>query len=139
MPMPSAAQFAKNWSRGMSGSAEKLRAGVAAVTESPTHKAAMAVDRQVAGVVRAMQEGRTQRALEAVSLESWKRDMTEKGIPRIAQGAAGAEGKVQAFAAEFLPFVASGVQSLPPRGDLETNIARSAAMQRHNSAFRRSR
>lgn len=139
MPMPTPAQYAKNWSRGMSGSADKLRAGVNAVTESPTHKAALAIDRQVAGVVRAAQEGRTQRALEKVTTEDWKRAMNEKGIPRIAQGAAGAENKVAAFAAEFLPFVASGVASLPPRGDLETNIQRSISMQRHNAAFRRNR
>lgn len=128
---------AKNWQRGMSQSGEKFKAGVNAVTESPTMKAAAAVDRQVAGVMRAAQEGKTQRALQAVTLESWKRDMLEKGAQRISTGAATAEPKVAAFFNEFFPHLQAGMNSLPPRGDLEQNIARSAAMQRHNSQFRR--
>lgn len=139
MAMPTPQQFAKNWSRGMSGATDKLRAGINAVTESPTAKAALAVDRQVAGVVRAAADGRTQAALNAVTTEMWKTAMIEKGIPRIAQGAATAEPKVARFAAEFLPFLAAGVQQLPPRGGLEENLQRANVMARHNAAFRRNR
>lgn len=130
---------AKNWQRGMAGSGEKFKAGVQAVTESPMEKAALAVDRQVAGVQRAAMEGKTQARLRAVPLDSWKRDMLEKGAQRVAAGAAVAEPKVAAFFSEFFPFLQSGMAQLPPRGSLEENIARSAAMQRHNATFKRSR
>lgn len=132
-------QAAQNWQRGMAGSGEKLKAGVQAVTESPMEKAALAVDRQVAGVQRAAMEGKTQARLRAVTLESWKRDMLEKGAQRVAAGAATAVPKVSAFFSEFFPHLQTGMAQLPPRGSLEENIARSAAMQRHNATFRRSR
>lgn len=139
MPMPSPQQFAKNWKNGMSGSSEKFKAGVGAVTDNPAQKAIAAIDRQVAGVIRAAQDGSTARGLGRVTLEDWKRNMLEKGAARISAGAAAAENKVAAFAAEFLPYLASGVAGLPPRGGLEDNIARSAQMQRYNANFKRSR
>jgi hypothetical protein len=130
-------QAASSWRKGMASSGDKFKAGVAAVSESPTAKAAMAIDRQVQGVIEAAQSGRTARALNAVTLESWKKDMLEKGATRIAAGAATAEPKVAAFMNEFFPHLQSGMSQLPPRGGLEENIQRAAAMARHNAAFRR--
>lgn len=131
-------QIADKWAANMGGSVEAMKAGINAVTEAPTMKAAAAVDRQVAGVVAAAASGKTQRALQAVSLESWKQAILTKGIGRVATGAAAAKNKMAAFMNEFLPFERSLVQSLPPRGDLETNIQRANAVMRGNANFRRS-
>lgn len=130
-------QAAANWRKGMAASGDKFKAGVQAVTESPTAKAAMAIDRQVQGVIAAAQSGKTQRALNAVTLESWKNDMINKGATRISTGAATAEPKVAQFMNEFFPHLQAGIAQLPPRGDLEQNLQRAAAMARHNAAFQR--
>lgn len=139
MAMPTPQQYAKNWARGMAGSGDKLRAGVQGVTENPAAKAAMAIDRQVQGVIRAAQDGTTAAGLGRVTLQGWQKDMIEKGIPRIAAGAATAEPKVAQFAAEFIPYLQAGMAQLPPRGGLEENLQRASSMARHNAAFRRNR
>lgn len=141
MAMPSAQTVANNWKNGMAASGEKLRAGVNAVTESPMAKAAARSDAMLQGVQRAVASGKWQAGLQRVSLEQWKKDMLEKGAARVATGAAAATSKVQAFFQEFLPHVQAGLNSLEamPRGGIEENIARAAAMMRHNATFRRSR
>lgn len=136
MAMVNPQTAADNWAAGMASSTQKLTAAINAVTESPMEKAAQAVDRQVLGVQMAANSGKTAARLRAVPIEAWKKAFIEKGVGRIAQGAAQAKPKMAAFLTKFLPHVAQGVASLPPRGDIEANIARSAAMARHNHQFK---
>lgn len=140
-PMPTSQQAAANWKNGMANSTAKLTAGVNAVTESPTAKAARRIDAYLAGVQRAVQSGKTQAALNAVTVDQWKTAMLTKGVQRVASGAAAATPKVQAFMDQFLPFLAAGVQQLSsmPRGDLEQNIARATQMMRYTAGFKRTR
>ena len=139
--MQSPAQVATNWRNGMANSNAKLVAGVNAVTEAPTAKAARRIDAMVAGVQRAAANGDIQRGLERVTLEDWRKAMLEKGANRVSAGAAAAEPKFRDFMTEFLPHVEAGVRKLEsqPRGDTEANIARAVTMMRHNAEFRRSR
>lgn len=134
-------QIAQKWQRNLAASTESIRQGVQAVTVSPTERAAAASDRYLAGVQRAVAENKFQSGLARVSLEDWKRSMIEKGIARVASGAAAAENKMQDFMTEFLPHVEAGVRALEsmPRGDLETNLNRALSMMRHNARFRRRR
>jgi hypothetical protein len=134
----SAVQAASNWANGMSNSSQKLTAGVQAVTVSPTSLAAGRIDAMVAGIQRAATSGKIAAGLNSVSLQDWQQAMLTKGVPRVAAGAQAAKSKVQSFFTQFLPYLQQGVQQLAatPRGDLETNIARAAAMMRHNSQFR---
>lgn len=138
MGMVSPQVAADNWARGMGQAGEKMKAGVMAVTESPMEKAAQAVDRQVAGVMRAAQSGKTAANLRAVSMQAWKDAYTNIGVGRAAAAANTAKPKMAAFMQQFLPWVAQGQQKLAsmPRGDVETNIARAVEMMRHNSQFR---
>jgi len=136
MPMPTAADASKSWAAGMASSTDKIKRGIMAVTESPTEKAANAVDRQVQGVIRAAQSGKTAGSLRRVSLQEWKDAAIQKGLNRIGAGATQAQGKFTNFMSQFLPFLQQGVQSLPPRGDLEANINRATQMMRHNAGFR---
>lgn len=133
-------QAAANWARGMSGAGEKIKQGVQNVTENPAQKAIAAIPRQVQGVMRAAESGKTARGLGRVTLEGWKQAMIDKGAGRVSGGAQAALPKFQAFMDEFLPFVQTAVQQLNssnPRGDLEANIARSGEMQRKIAQFRR--
>ena len=140
MPKHTPQEVAAKWSRNLAGSTESIRAGIEAVQESPTAKAARAVDRQVAGVQAAAASGKTQRALQAVTLDMWKDAALNKGLPRIASGATAAEPKMENFMAELLPYVESQVQQLDskmPRGDFEQNINRMVAMARAMKKFKR--
>lgn len=131
-------QAAQNWANNLSAATTRIKAGVQAVTVSPTSKAAQAVDRQVAGVIAAAQSGKTANALNNVSLSDWQNAMINKGISRIASGAQAAQGKVQNFLTQFIPYVQAGVAQLQtmPRGDLEQNIARATFMMRYNANFK---
>jgi len=140
MPMPSAAQAAQNWSRGMQNSTERIRQGVQAVTVSPTEKAAQAIPRMVEGIQRAAASGKIERGLRSVSLEDWRREMLEKGLTRVGTGASAAQPKMQSFMGELLPYIESGLgrlNSSTPRGDLGANITRMNEWVRHMAEFRR--
>jgi hypothetical protein len=132
--------IAQRWANGMSGAGEKMRAGIQAVTVSPTSKAAARADAYLAGVQRAVASGKYRAALERVTLEDWRTAAINKGIPRVAAGATEAKGKFQSFMAEFIPFLENGLRQLDtmPRGDLETNINRAVTMMRYNATFKRS-
>ncbi len=141
MPMPSPAVAAQSWQNGMQNATQRIQAGVNNVTVAPTQVAAAAADRMLAGIQRAVSSGKWQASLQAVSLQDWKQAMLDKGVNRIAQGAAAAKPKMQAFLSQFLPYVQQGVQQLDatmPRGDTEQNINRAIFMMRHNAAFRKS-
>jgi hypothetical protein len=140
MGMVSPAQAAQAWVNGMQAAGAKITAGVNAVTVSPTSAAADASDRMLMGITRAVQSGKWQNSLRAVSLQDWKSAMLEKGVNRIGGGAAAAKGKMQAFLGQFLPYLAAGVQQMNaqhPRGDLEANIARMGFLARYNAQFKK--
>ena len=142
MATPTPQQAAQKWQRNLSASTQTITEGVNRVQESPTAKAARSIDRMVSGFQRAAADGKIQDGLNAVTLEDWKSAMIDKGVSRIASGAAQAEPKFEKFMAEFLPFLESGVRALDsemPRGDTEQNIQRAVSMMRHNAKFRRRR
>lgn len=135
--MITAQQAAANWAKGMGNAGEKIKAGVQAVTESPTAKAAARADAYLQGVQRAVTERRFQDALLRVSTQDWKDAMLNKGVNRIGSGAIAAQGDFANFMQEFLPFIQQGVNSLPPRGGIDQNIERATQMMRYTSKFRR--
>lgn len=136
-----AAAAADRWASGMANSTEKIKAGVNAVTVAPTQKAAARLDAYLAGVQRAVSSGKMADSLNRVTLQDWQRAMTDKGVNRVAGGAAAAKPKFQNFMAEFLPFLDAGKRQLEsmPRGGLEENIQRAVAMMRYTATFKRSR
>lgn len=130
-------QAADNWASGMAQATQKMKAGIEAVSTSPMELAASRVDAYVAGVNRAASSGKYAAGLRRVSLQDWKRLMIDKGLGRIAGGAAAGKPKMLSFLQEFLPFVEQVRASLPPRGGLEQNIQRMVLQVQGNSQFRR--
>lgn len=124
------------WQKGMQGSAAKLTAGIQGVTESPMAKAAAAADRMIAGVTQAVTSGKWAASLNAVSLSAWQNAFLTKGVPIMAQRAAAALPKVQAFMTQFLPFIQSTVAALPARADLQTNIQRAVSVMNASANFK---
>lgn len=130
-PTPEAA--AQAWSQGLQSKVERMKAGVQAVTVSPGQAAARQKSVWAQNVAAA--QDKWARNTAAVSLTAWQEAFVNKGLPRIASGAAAGESKMAAFMGQFLPYVSNAVKQLPPRGTFEQNLARSAAMIRASHAF----
>lgn len=136
--MQSAADVARKWSRNLGTAGDAMRAGIQGVTVNPAEKAAQRQDAYVAGVQRAVADGKYQRGLRRVTLAMWQDAMLTKGLNRIAAGASAAQPKMEAFLQKWLPHqeaLKTKLQSMP-RGDLQQNIARAIAAIQHNAGFK---
>jgi len=138
MAMKNPGDVARKWQGAMARSADAIKAGVQAVTTNPAEKAIAAKDRYVEGVQRAVNSGKYERGLRRTSLSQWQNAMTEKGLQRIASGAAQAVPKMEAFLAKWLPYQESLKSKLAnmPRGSLEQNIERARMAILHNADFK---
>ncbi len=133
-------QFAEKWARRTGQATQDYIAGVRGVREAPGQQAAEKADKLLAGVTRAINDGKWQARVSAVSLQSWQDAAVNKGAQRIAAGVQGAQNKMTRFASEVLPYldnVVSEVKNMPDM-TLEDRINRSSEFQRLMSQFRRS-
>jgi hypothetical protein len=128
----------KKWAENGANSQAVVRAGVNAVTESPTAKAAARVDAWVQGVQRAKEK--FVNACNAVSLNDWKQAMLGKGLQNMQTGYndAGSQRKYLQFMRSFLPYVRSGAAQVRqmPKGTLADSIKRAEFMIRWNADYR---
>lgn len=132
-------QVADKWARNLGASTQSITQGVQSVTVSPTSKAADRAAAYIAGINRAVQDGKFQAGLRRITLEDWKQSMLSKGVARIASGATAAVPKFAQFMGEFLPHLEAGQRILEsmPRGDMPQNVQRAVRMMEHNATFRR--
>lgn len=133
------ATVASRWVSHLGGAVDKIRQGVQSVTTAPTAAAAAAGQLWQQRVADPATLAKFQRSLQRVSLADWQNSMINKGIPRIATGAANAKDKFQAFLTQFLPFVtnvANQVRQMP-KATLDDRINRMVAQVRGTAAFRR--
>lgn len=121
--------WADNWAGGMTSKVQKIKDGVNRVTESPMEKAAASVDRQVEGVRRAAESGKTQAALRKVTLAEWKSKTAQKVGERLAGGVTAAKPKVQQFATEYGPVVSQlmGTVNAMPANTFEERMQKAMA------------
>lgn len=134
-------EVASKWAERLGASVNQIRAGVQRVTEAPTAKAAAAADLYVQGVQRAVQEQRFQDGCRAVSLQAWQQATIDKGLVRVADGAAKAKPKMAAFQRQWLPHMAAlqGQLAQMPKGTTEAAVQRVRAAIEHAKTFRRVR
>lgn len=125
---------AADWASRLAASTTKIKAGVQRVSTSPGALAARQKTVWAANVAAAKTKWASR--LAALPLATWQTDMITKGVPRIASGAQAAQTKVATVMTQLLPFIDRTVASLPARGNLEQNIARSAAFIRGMSQFK---
>ncbi len=125
------------WVRNLGAATQAIQEGIARVSVSPGQAAAAAEERWFQRLTQSREKWR--RRVAAVSLDEWKRAMTQVGLPRIAQGAQAKQSKMQAFMSEFLPYLERGLSQIErmPKVTLEDGINRAVAMIRHNAQFRR--
>jgi len=139
MAKVTAEEFAEKYARRMKGAIPDIQRGIERVSEAPTKRAAAKKEKMRARVLEAIDTGRWEAGLNAVSLEAWKAEITEKGISRIPQGVDRATGKVADFARKLLPYqdaLAKKIQTMPDL-TLEDAVNRAAEWIRGMSKFRK--
>lgn len=128
-------EIAADWARNLGASTDKIKRGIANVKVAPGQAAAAAKD--VWAQRTQDSKDKFARNVSRVTLQEWQQAATDKGINRIASGATAAQSKMAGFLTQLLPFQERLVATLPSRGTLEQNIARSAAFIRGMSNFKR--
>lgn len=126
--------LAATWAQRLGAAQDRMKAGAMAVTTSPGAAAAAASDRWLAAVSAAAP--RFKAAVASVTTADWQDAYINKGLPRVASGATAAQSKFATTLGKILQAEKSIVSSLPARGDVEQNIARSAAFIRGMAAQR---
>jgi hypothetical protein len=123
------------WVSNLSNATQHITDGVNAVTTAPGVAAARQQQTWLARIQASAQKWATNVA--AVSLQDWQQSMIQTGIPRIAQGAQAKQGKYQAFATKFFPYLQTGVNTVRamPKVTLQDGINRAVAMINHNAKF----
>jgi len=132
-------EFSEKWSRNLAAAVDYIRSGVDKVTVAPSEKAIAAKEKLKRRLVEAIDGGVWEAGLRGYTLEQWKRDMKEKGIPRIPDGADKARGKVESFASKLLPYIDSGLERIKamPSITLEDSIRRATEWIRYMSQFKK--
>jgi hypothetical protein len=126
--MPSAADAAQKWAQNFGASGTRWAAGVQGVAVAPGALAARAKDRYATGTANAVDRFAANSA--KVTREQWIEITVSKGQGRLASGAQAALPKTEQAFTRVFGWIDQTVRSLPPRGDIEANIARSAAFAR---------
>jgi hypothetical protein len=130
-------EFAEKHNRRTKAALEDMSNGISKVTVSPTSQAAAKQNKMLANLQASVNNGTWATRLRAVSLESWKDKMINKGIPRVAGGLDASIGKVADFAAQLLPAIDSAVAKIKTMPDLtiEDSISRMTTFVREMSKF----
>ena len=113
---------AQRWAQNLGSSGAKVTEGVQGVTVAPGAIAARQVNVWMANTQASAQK--FARNVGAVGLGAWQEATINKGIPRLASGAAAAQPKMATFLQKLIPYVESAKQGLPARGSYEQNKAR---------------
>lgn len=137
MAVKSADQVAQKWAQNLTNSVQNIKTGVQSVTQSPMEAAAAQATAYAQGVQQAINSGKWQAGLRRTSLAQWQQAVINKGLARIADGAAQGKAKVQQVMTQLMPHIAAGVQSLPPRGSKQQNQQRMLQFSEHMSQFQR--
>jgi hypothetical protein len=125
--------------RRLKAATQDIQSGVAKVTEAPGAKAAAKQDKMLNNLTAAVQSGKWAQRVKSVTVDDWKTQMTNKGIPRIAAGIDGAKQKSIDFFSQLLPYQDSLKSQLNQMPDLtlEDSISRVGYWIRNMSKFQR--
>jgi hypothetical protein len=134
MVMPSASTAAQTWATNFGAAGTKWAAGVNSVTIAPGQLAARAKQLWLTNTTAAVDRFAANSA--KITLQDWQSTTVAKGQPRLSSGAQAALPKVEAAFAKLFPAIQNAVNALPPRGDIEANINRSAQFARAMNKYK---
>lgn len=137
MAKMTAEEFQEKHARRLKAATADMEKGVRNVTVAPTLKAAQAMPKLRANLLKAIDSGKMERRLKAVSLQDWQNKMIEKGIGRVASGIDGAKDKVINFASQLLPAIDKAKDKIDrlPNVTLDDNINRMTTFIREMAKF----
>jgi hypothetical protein len=130
---------AEKWVRRTQAANQDMVNGVNAVTVNPAQQAIAKEQKLLNNITESITSGKWRRGMQAVTLESWKQAMIQKGAPRVSQGVQSAQGKYEAFQAELIPYqdqLQSKLANMPDL-TLEDSINRAVTWMRGMSSFKR--
>jgi hypothetical protein len=128
-------QIAAQWAQRLGGSTQRITDGINAVTVAPGQAAARQKGVWQQNTAAAADKWASR--VGAVSLSDWQQAAIQKGASRIGAGAQAAQPKFAQFMGQLLPHIASVKGALPPRGNLDANIARMTAFVQGMAKFQR--
>jgi hypothetical protein len=123
----SAAQAASNWSGSAGRAQADYVAGVQGTTKDQAALAVAAGARYIAGVTDAYASGRWAAGIQRGGTPYWK-SQSEKKAANYGVGYSAGAANYQAAANKVMAAIAQGVANLPPRGDINMNLQRSASL-----------
>jgi predicted transcriptional regulator len=121
-------QLAANWANNLAGAQARMQAGAQAVTTPPGQAAAAQQAVWLANVTAAA--NRWAQNVAAVTTQQWQTAYISKGLPRVASGAQAAQANFATILGRIIAAEKTIVPGLPARGNIDANIARSAAFAR---------
>lgn len=117
----------------MGQAAEAMKAGVQAVNESPTAKAADNADKYARNTQEAVTSGRFQAACRAVSTEEWKSATITKGVPSMQNAVRNLSIRAKRNQADQLAFanqVSNEISSMPNQTEADAEARMLAAVRK---------
>ena len=135
-----AADMSKRWGDNLRNAVPRITAGIDAVTESPTEKAAANAEAYAAGVQAAVASGKFQAGLRKVSLSDWKSVTKTKVTSNLSAGITAAMPKRQKFDAWLKPTLESNMatNNALPKRTIEDSInkMRQQVMYMHDHPYK---
>lgn len=122
------ATLAQTWAQNLAGAQARMQAGAQAVQTPPGQAAAAQQAVWLANVTASANRWATNVA--AVTTAQWQAAYINKGLPRVATGAQAAQSTFAAILGRIIAAERTIVPGLPARGNIDANIARSAAFAR---------
>jgi len=129
----SASELAAKWGKRLKGATEEMRSGADKVTTAPSALAVNKSEKMKANLIKAIEDGVWAKELAKYSLEDWKEDFKNKGVPRISAGVDSALPDMEKFAGWLLGRIDTGQSTIAkmPDGSLDEKIARMETFVRH--------
>lgn len=131
--------IAEKFVRRTQAASQDMVNGVNQVTVNPAQQAIAKEDKLKNNWLESVNSGKWRRGMQSVTLDAWKESMIKKGAPRVAAGVQSAQGKMEQFYSELLPYQDQGLQKLAQMPDmtLEDSINKAVTWMRHMSNFKR--
>lgn len=105
------------------------------LVDDPLQKAADAGALYLQKIQEAEAMGKRASGLRAFGFDNWKKVTASKGSVRLGQGMSESQDRYMRQMTQLLPFIDNLVDTLPPRGDLNANIARADKFMRGMAAY----